>query len=127
MIASAMSSLGSAVLGRHTRLLWRLSPTLALITLVVLALSGELGEAQGGVLIMLPALLLAIVMLTRPYLGEQAIARLRVRRARHDHRPRTPACVIAPQHAPARASRGGRLIAVSLAGRAPPLALVGCR
>ncbi len=127
MIASAMSSLGSAVLGRHARLLRRLSLTLALIAFVALALSGELGAVQGGVLIMLPALLLAAVMFTRPYLGEATIARLRVRRARHNRRLGTPACVIAPMRAPTRASRGGRLIAVALAGRAPPLALAGCR
>ena len=31
---------------------------------------------------MLPALALAVMMLTRPYLGERVIARLRARRAR---------------------------------------------
>jgi hypothetical protein len=127
MIASSMSSLGSAVLERHARLLRRLSLALVLIAFVALALSGELGAAQGGVLIMLPTLLLAAVMFTRPYLGEETIARLRVRRAKRNRRLETPACVIAPPRAPTRASHGGRLIAVALAGRAPPLVLAGCR
>jgi hypothetical protein len=112
---------------RHARLLWRLSLALALIALTALALSGQLGAVQGGVLIMLPALLLTAVMYTRPYLGEQAITRLRLRRSRRNRRLGTTACALAPRRSPARASRGGRLIAVALAGRAPPLALAGCR
>jgi hypothetical protein len=121
---NAMSGPGSAF-RQHARLLWRLSLALALIALTALALSGRLGAVQGGVLIMLPALLLAVVMYTRPYLGEQAIVRLR--RGRRKRRLGTTACALAPPRSPARASRGGRLIAVALAGRAPPLALAGCR
>jgi hypothetical protein len=127
MIASAMSSLGSASLWLHARLLRRLSLAFALIAFVALALSGELGAVQGGVLIMLPALLLAAVMFTRPYMGERTIARLRVLRARRRRGCDTPAPVIARLRAPARTLRGGRLIAVALAGRAPPLALAGYR
>jgi hypothetical protein len=127
MIASAMSSLRSAVLSAPARLLWRLSLSLALIALAALALSGALGAVQGGVLIMLPALLLALVMFTRPYLGEEAIARLRVRRASRQRDLDTPACAIARLRTPTRTLRGGRLIAVALAGRAPPLALADCR
>jgi hypothetical protein len=127
MIASAMSGLGSAVLRQHARLPRRLSLALALIAFVALALSGEFGAVQGGVLMMLPALLLAVVMFTRPYLGEQAIAHLRGRRAQRKRGLDTPASVIARLRSPARALRGGRLIAVALAGRAPPLALAGCR
>ncbi len=121
-----MSGLGSAF-RRHARPLRRLSLALALIAFTALALSGQLGAVQDGVLIMLPALLLAVVMCTRPYLGEEAIARLRVRRSRRDRGLGTTACALAPRRSPARASRGGRLIAVALAGRAPPLALAGCR
>ncbi len=96
---------------------------LALTAFAVVALSDKLGGAQGGALIMLPALLFAAVMLTRPYLGERVIARLRVRQVR---RPRAGACVHSPLRSPKRAASGGRLIALALAGRAPPLALVGC-
>jgi hypothetical protein len=78
-----------------------------------------------SLLMMLPALALAIVMLARPYMGARAIVRLRKRRAR-----------LAPRSAPARlgspgwrpqAVSGGRLIAAALAGRAPPAALAGRR
>jgi hypothetical protein len=126
MIASAMSGLGSAF-RRCARPLWRLSLALAPIALVALAFLGELGAMRGAVLVMLPALFLAVAMFTRPYLGEKTIARLRIRRARRHRRPSTPACALSPLRSPARVSRGGRLIAVALAGRAPPLALAGCR
>jgi hypothetical protein len=96
---------------------------LALVAFTVVALSGKLGGIQGGALIMLPALLLAVVMLTRPYIGERVIARLRVRHLRH---PRASAYVRGLLHSPTHAVSGGRLIAVALAGRAPPLALAGC-
>jgi hypothetical protein len=102
--------------------------TLVLIALAALALAGEFGAVQGDVLIMLPALLLAVMMFTRPYLGEAAIAHLRIRRAaRRKRRLSTPACALAPLRSPAHVSRGGRLIAVALAGRAPPLALADSR
>lgn len=96
---------------------------LALIALVVLALSGAIDPLQSGALTLLPALALAGMMLTRPYVGERAIARLRARRAR---RPEEARPVATPPRPPKRAVRGGRLIAVALAGRAPPLALAGC-
>jgi hypothetical protein len=117
----AMSSLCS-VYGPRARFVWRLALVLALSALAAVALSGRLGSMQGGVLIMLPALLLAVVMLTHPYLGERIIRRLRVRRAR---RPRLGAHRVRLPHLPVRAVRGGRLIAMALAGRAPPLTLVG--
>lgn len=112
-----------SVFGARTHFVSRLALVLALSALTVLALGGQLGPMQGGVLIMLPALLLAVAMLTRPYLGERIIRRLRVRRAR---RPRLSAHRVHLPHLPARVVRGGRLIAMALAGRAPPLALVGC-
>lgn len=110
--------------GSRTRVIWRLAAMLALATFAVVALSGELGGAQDGALIMLPALLLAAVMLTRPYLGERVIARLRVR---HVRRARAEVRVLGLPRSPTRPISGGRLIAVALAGRAPPLSIVDCR
>jgi len=97
---------------------------LALIALVALALAGAIDPLQSGALTMLPALALAAMMLTRPYVGERGIARLRARRSRRRDEPCPPA---SPGSRPTRVVRGGRLIAVALAGRAPPLALAGCR
>jgi hypothetical protein len=96
----------------------------ALLALAVLALSGRLGAAQGGVLIMLPALALAVMMLTRPFLGERVVARLRARRPR---RAQAAAPIAARVRRRAGVARGGCLIATALAGRAPPLALASCR
>ncbi len=118
-----MSSLGS-LLRLRARLLWRLALIVALIALTALALSGAVESLQSGAMMMLPAVALAVVMLVRPYLGEGTIARLRARRAR---RPRGAARVAMPSRPHIRAARGGRLIAVALAGRAPPVAHAGCR
>jgi hypothetical protein len=107
----------------RVRVVWRSTAMLALVAFAVVALSGKLGGAQSGALIMLPALLFATVMLTRPYLGERVIARLRVR---HVRRPHTGAYVRGPLRPATRAASGGRLIAMALAGRAPPLAPAGC-
>ncbi len=73
---------------------------------------------------MLPAVVLAAMMLTRPYLGERVIARLRARRPRRASAVRAIVRSLRPE---GRVARGGRLIAAALAGRAPPLALVVCR
>jgi hypothetical protein len=101
------------------------APILTLAAVVALALSGVVDPLQSGALTMLPALALALVMLIRPYLGQRVIARLRRDRLRRAA-PRGPAVAHSPRPA-ARVARGGRLIAVSLAGRAPPPALAGCR
>jgi len=108
----------------RSRPLWRMASLVALIALVALALGGAIDPLQSGALTMLPALALATMMLTRPYLGERALARLRSRR-----RPRRRAAARIVVCARPRASvvRGGRLIAAALAGRAPPLALAGQR
>src|SRR5271168_4407778 len=86
----------------RSRMLWRIALVVALIALVALAL--------------------ATMMLTRPYLGERAIARLRLRSP-----PRRRAAAGSGVRPRPRASvaRGGRLIAAALAGRAPPRALAG--
>lgn len=113
-----------SVSGPRAGLLWRLALMFALSALTAASLSGKLGAMQGGALIMLPALLLAVVMLTRPYLGERAIGKLGVHRTR---RVRATAPAAARTRSFDYAVRGGRLIATALAGRAPPLALVGYR
>jgi hypothetical protein len=108
----------------RARRLWRLTPVLALVVLVALALGGAIDPLQSGALTMVPAVAFAAMMLTRPYLGERVIARLRAR-----HRPR--ALVVERLSGCPRPgvemARGGRLIASALAGRAPPPALAGCR
>jgi hypothetical protein len=118
-----MKSLRS-VSGPQARVVWRLTLIVALVALAALGLSGAADTMQTGLLTMLPALTLGVMMLTRPYLGERVIARLRARRRRRVNgvgrtlgRPRPKVGV----------ARGGRLIAMALAGRAPPLALAGCR
>lgn len=103
---------------------WRPVLVVALIVAVGLASSGALAPLQGGALVLMPALALVIVMLTRPYLGEGAIARLRLRR---DRRLRWTALRFPARRPLACAPRGGRLIAAALAGRAPPFALASCR
>jgi hypothetical protein len=118
-----MSSL-RPVLGSRARLVWRLASILALSTLVALALSGAIDPLQSGALTMLPAVALVVMMLTRPYVGERVIARLRARRS---PRPRVAGATVGSPRPDAHVARGGRLIAVALAGRAPPLALAGCR
>jgi hypothetical protein len=91
----------------------------AFAVLAGLALMGVLALPP-GVLTLLPALTLAVVMVTRPYLGERVIERLRLRRAR----PRINGLGLAVRsrrrQPTATMLRGGRLIAASLAGRAPP-------
>jgi hypothetical protein len=95
----------------------------ALIVLVGLGLGKVIDPLQGGALTMLPALALTALMLLRPYLGERTLARLRARRVRP---PEATHLAAVPQRPPVRVVRGGRLIAVALAGRAPPLACAGC-
>jgi hypothetical protein len=124
-----MSSL-SSVLGTRigarvgVRALWRIAAVLALLALVALALSGAIDPLQSGALTMAPALALALLMLTRPYLGERVIARLRCARPRRLRIASSKAGRALPG---VYVARGGRLIAAALAGRAPPLALAGCR
>jgi peptidoglycan/LPS O-acetylase OafA/YrhL len=96
---------------------------LALIALVVLTVHPS-GALDGGLMFMLPALALAAILFAGRYPGERVIARLGSPRARR--LPRRAKGFAAPRARPLRQPRGGRLIAASLAGRAPPL-VAGCR
>ncbi len=118
-----MSSLGSLLRSRE-HAVRRLALIAALIALAALTLSGGIDPLQSGALTMLPALVLGLMMLTRPYVGERTIARLRTR---HTRRPDEIRPVAAPRSPSRRTAHGGRLIAVALAGRAPPLAVAHCR
>jgi hypothetical protein len=97
-----------------------------LAALLLGALPGHLAAAaRPGALFLLPAvLLLACLLFARRYPGERALERLRL--ARRGRAPRRSALVPGPRRRLLAARRGGRLIAVSLAGRGPPLP-AGCR
>jgi hypothetical protein len=94
---------------------------LALTTAWSLALA-LLGSTD-ALLYTAPALLLALPLAFGRFIGEQQLARLAERLAPRRTRqvPRGPA---APPAAPELVLRGGRLIASSLAGRAPPTVAV---
>jgi hypothetical protein len=95
-----------------------------LVVLLVGVVPGHLAEAsRGGLLFLLPAFLLACVLFAKRYPGERVIERLRL--ARGGRRPRRESSASRPRLRLCVPQRGGRLIAVSLAGRAPPL-LAGC-
>jgi hypothetical protein len=99
---------------------------LSICGLLALAAPGS-GIAAGlwqGMLYLLPALLLLLVLLARRYPGERLLGALRVRRARGRARVRAG---VAVRRIELPVPHGGRLIAVSLAGRAPPLAWAGAR
>jgi hypothetical protein len=76
-----------------------------------------------GVLYLLPAIVMAVVLLAGRYPGVRALERLRRTRT-----PRTARAVSsrAPRQHLAETLHGGRLIAGSLAGRAPPRPAVCC-
>ncbi|MGA8745969.1 MAG: hypothetical protein WB507_08895 [Solirubrobacterales bacterium] len=95
----------------------------ALIAISALALSGAIGGLQNGALTLLPVIALAVAKLARPYLGEGVIAELHARRRR---RRCSPAPNVAPLRPDTHLARGGRLIAVAMAGRAPPPAFAHC-
>jgi hypothetical protein len=118
-----MSRLRFAVRPRVS-LVGRLSLLFALAAITVLVLNGAIDPLQPGLLTMLPAIALALVMATRPYLGERIIARLRARSRR---RSNTTQGILTAVRRATDVPRGGLLIAVAMAGRAPPLALAGCR
>ncbi|HTB49895.1 MAG TPA: hypothetical protein VK701_02885 [Solirubrobacteraceae bacterium] len=72
-----------------------------------------------GILFLLPALALALVLLTRRYPGERALAR-RLGASRHARAERPGASVPRAARPFAVAVHGGLLIARSLAVRPPP-------
>jgi hypothetical protein len=77
----------------------------------------ELSWLQTGLLLLTPALALAVALLLGRYPGEELLARPR-RRTRLRRRPRP----IRVRHLePRRRVGGGLLLGRSLAGRAPPL------
>ncbi|HXA54995.1 MAG TPA: hypothetical protein VNV37_09000 [Solirubrobacteraceae bacterium] len=80
------------------------------------------GAMTAGALYVLPAALLMLALACGRYPGERVLMRLRRMPSRRAPRA---ASAPAPRRRPATLMRGGRLIAVSLAGRAPPLA-AGC-
>jgi hypothetical protein len=93
----------------------------AAVLLLALGLDGAHGAGMAtalwqGTLYVLPALLLAISLLARRYPGERLLLLLCIRHARPrvGVRARLPEVTLA-------GPRGGRLIALSLAGRAPPV------
>jgi hypothetical protein len=74
-----------------------------------------------GALYLLPALLLAVVLLAGRRPGERLIVALHRRRARRGGRGSACTPGLVPAHPTELAlPRGGRLIATALAGRAPP-------
>jgi hypothetical protein len=117
-----MGSLGFAS-GHRSGVVRRCALLLALLGLVALALTDGGASIQTGALMMAPVLAIAVVMLTRPYLGERILARLARQRPRHP----VASLRLTTRWAGAGVARGGRLIAAALAGRAPPPALAGCR
>jgi hypothetical protein len=86
------------------------------------ALLGSVGAVAPGVLMFLPALLLAAALLAGRYPGEQLLARCV--RARPRSRSAN-AGVPVPERQISVFPRGGRLIAAALAGRAPPVLAAG--
>ncbi|HTZ63320.1 MAG TPA: hypothetical protein VMB51_04395 [Solirubrobacteraceae bacterium] len=116
----------SSVFGPLARV-WRPVLVVALLAAAAFALGGSFAPVQSAALVLLPALALALAMLVRPYLGARAIARLRARRADRAQRPCSTLLSVGARRMRAHAVRGGRLIAVALAGRAPPPTLLTSR
>lgn len=96
---------------------------LAALTLALLALT-RAGVSQ-DVLLVAPALVLALPLLAGRYVGEERLARLAAGHGTDRRRRRRPVTSLAPraQHAPRVLPRGGLLIAAALAVRPPPATL----
>jgi hypothetical protein len=99
---------------RHGRLL-----VIAAVGLLALGLLIA-SDFDLGLLMVLPALAIAVVFFAWPYPGLELIMRIAARRKRPRRRSAPT-----PPRAPARLHRGGRLISASLGGRAPPCFLGG--
>jgi hypothetical protein len=92
---------------------------LAALALLAVLVSHGAGGSFGGLLYLMPALALAALLLGGRYPGERALERLRQALAPC---PRARAASsLRPRRCPDARLGGGRLIAVSLGGRAPPL------
>ncbi|MGA2469557.1 MAG: hypothetical protein ABSG64_02570 [Solirubrobacteraceae bacterium] len=91
---------------------------LALLCIGALAPLGLLGAFQPGMLMMLPALLLAVALLAGRYPGERLIERWSRGRSRGRG---VIANIVVPARPTLELLRGGRLLAARLAGRAPPV------
>jgi hypothetical protein len=106
---------------------WRALRRAALGAAVALVLVPALEHASGGVLhgalFLLPAAAIALALWRGWYPGERILDRLR---AAPTAGPERPCGVRTPRWLHADLLRGGRLIAVSLAGRAPPAAAACC-
>ncbi len=85
---------------------------LAALSLAALLLTGF----NVGLLMLLPALVTAALLIVWPYPGLELILRIAARRR---PRPGRRACL--RRRRPIAVARGGRLIAASLGGRAPPV------
>jgi hypothetical protein len=72
-----------------------------------------------GLMMLLPALVTAVLMIVWPYPGLELILRIATRR-----RPRPGRARAVRRRRPIVVARGGRLIAASLGGRAPPVLAV---
>jgi hypothetical protein len=111
----------------RSRCVARFALALGLIAVLALGMTGVVASLQSGAFAMFPIFALSIVLLIRPYLGERAIAQLRARRAARVSRAHNAKQTPQPRRpAHALVARGGRLIAVALAGRAPPVAPARC-
>ena len=93
-----------------------------LLGLAALTLALTLAGIHGDVLLALPALMLALALLSGRYVGEERLARLAA--AFVPARRRAATSLPAPaRRLPRALPRGGRLIAAWLAVRPPPCAL----
>ena len=99
--------------------------SLAFAALTVVWLLGlELLGVEAALAYLAPALLILLPLLGGRYPGDEALARIAGRRSRPAHRP--PAALpLRRRRIGALLPRGGRLVAASLAGRAPPRLLAG--
>jgi len=96
---------------------------LAALTVLLAVLQSATG-VTGDVLLAAPALVLLLPLLAGRYVGEDGIARLGALLAPVRRRPVPAVPAALPLRAPRVLARGGRLIAVALAQRGPPAALL---
>ena len=103
--------------GRTMRALAALALLALIASMVLLDATRSL---PSDLLTVLPALALALLMVARPYLAAETIMRLRGAPARRRAKQEPTRAVPRRRR---QIVRGGRLIAVALAGRAPPALL----